>query len=60
MMIEICLDVANHIISGKGYRRPLGYADHFTVLKENGVLNSRLCGPLEKMARLVRRFFPFD
>jgi uncharacterized protein YutE (UPF0331/DUF86 family) len=51
MMIEICLDVANHIISGKGFRRPLGYADHFTVLKEHGVLNSRLCARLEKMAR---------
>jgi uncharacterized protein YutE (UPF0331/DUF86 family) len=51
MMIEICLDVANHIISGKGYRRPLSYADHFTVLKEHGILNERLCARLEKMAR---------
>ena len=51
MMIEICLDVANHIISGEGYRRPLGYADHFTVLMENGALNVRLSARLEKMAR---------
>jgi uncharacterized protein YutE (UPF0331/DUF86 family) len=51
MMIEICLDVANHIISGKGCRRPLGYADHFTVLNEHGILNPRLCARLEKMAR---------
>jgi uncharacterized protein YutE (UPF0331/DUF86 family) len=51
LMIEICLDVANHIISGRGYRRPIGYADHFTVLRETGVLSARLAARLEKMAR---------
>lgn len=51
MMVEICLDVANHLISDKGYRRPVGYADHFTVLHENGVLGSRLTARMEKMAK---------
>lgn len=51
MMVEICLDVANHLISDKGYRRPVGYADHFTVLHENGVLSSRLTARMEKMAK---------
>ena len=51
MMVEICLDVANHVISDKGYRRPVGYADHFTVLRENGVLNARLTARMAKMAK---------
>jgi uncharacterized protein YutE (UPF0331/DUF86 family) len=51
MMVEICLDVANHVISDKGYRRPVGYADHFTVLRENGVLSARLTARLVKMAK---------
>jgi len=37
MMVETCLDVANHIISDKGYRRSVGYADHFTVPPEPAV-----------------------
>jgi uncharacterized protein YutE (UPF0331/DUF86 family) len=51
MMVEICLDVANHIISDKGYRRPVGYADHFTVLRENRILSARLAAHMEKMAK---------
>jgi uncharacterized protein YutE (UPF0331/DUF86 family) len=51
MMVEICLDVANHIISDRGYRRPVGYADHFTVLRENGVLSARLAARMVKMAK---------
>ena len=51
MMVEICLDVANHIISDKGYRRPVGYADHFTVLRETGLLNARLSARMMKMAK---------
>lgn len=51
MMVEICLDVANHVISDKGYRRPVGYADHFTVLHENKVLSGRLSARMEKMAK---------
>jgi len=38
MMIEICTDVAGHIISDKGYRVPATYADTFRVLYENDML----------------------
>jgi uncharacterized protein YutE (UPF0331/DUF86 family) len=51
MMIEICLDIANHIISDRRYRRPVGYSDHFTVLRENGILNARLALRMAKMAK---------
>ena len=51
MMIEICLDVANHYISDMRFRRPVGYADHFMVLRENGILNARLAARMMKMAK---------
>jgi len=51
MMIEACLDISNHIISGKGYRRPQSYSDFFRVLHENQVLPSRLTDRMEKMAK---------
>jgi uncharacterized protein YutE (UPF0331/DUF86 family) len=31
MAIEVCLDIAGHIISDKGYRIPTSYADTFRV-----------------------------
>ncbi|NCO60278.1 MAG: antitoxin [Deltaproteobacteria bacterium CG_4_8_14_3_um_filter_51_11] len=51
MMIEICLDVANHIISDKGCRRPVGYSDHFEVLRENAILDAGLASRMMKMAK---------
>ena len=51
MAIEVCLDVAGHIISEKGYRIPNSYADTFRVLFENRVIDERLLAVLEKMAR---------
>jgi len=51
MMIEICVDVAGHIISDKGYRVPTTYADSFRVLYENGVLNKKLFETMGKMAK---------
>jgi len=51
MMIEICTDVAGHIISDKGYRVPATYADTFRVLHENGVLNKDLFETMDKIAK---------
>jgi uncharacterized protein YutE (UPF0331/DUF86 family) len=51
MMIETCADVAGHIISDKGYRVPVTYADTFRVLHENGLLNKELFETMEKMAK---------
>ena len=51
MAIEVCLDVAGHIISDKGYRIPNSYADTFAVLFENRVIDEKLLSALEKMAR---------
>jgi len=51
MAIEVCLDIAGHIISDEGYRVPNSYADTFSVLFENQVIDGRLLSALEKMAR---------
>jgi uncharacterized protein YutE (UPF0331/DUF86 family) len=51
MMIEICADIAGHIISDKGYRVPATYADTFRVLYENGILSKELFETMEKIAK---------
>lgn len=51
IMIELCVDIANHIISDKRYRVPVSYADTFKVLKEEGILQGELSEVMEKMAR---------
>jgi uncharacterized protein YutE (UPF0331/DUF86 family) len=51
MMIETCVDVAGHIVSDEGFRIPKSYADTFTVLHENGILDDRLHLSLKKMSQ---------
>ena len=51
ILIEVCIDIANHIISDKRMRLPTGYADTFQVLMENRVIGKDLFGSLDKMAR---------
>lgn len=51
IMIEICADIANHIISDKGYRTPKSYADTFKVLHEEGILGKDIFKIMEDMAR---------
>jgi uncharacterized protein YutE (UPF0331/DUF86 family) len=51
MMIEMCVDVAGHIISDKAFRTPTSYSDTFKVLHENGVLPTSLFARMEKMAK---------
>jgi uncharacterized protein YutE (UPF0331/DUF86 family) len=51
MLIELCIDIANHIISDEGLRLPSGYADTFTVLMEKKVINRNLFKTMDKMAK---------
>jgi len=51
ILIEACVDIANHIISDQEMRLPTGYADTFKVLMENKVVGKNLSRTLEKMAR---------
>jgi uncharacterized protein YutE (UPF0331/DUF86 family) len=51
IMIEICVDIASHIIADSGHRTPTIYADTFQVLNENGVISDGLLANLDKMVK---------
>ncbi len=51
MMIESCVDIANHIVSSRRMRSPTSYADTFQVLKENAVIDDSAFLSMEKMAK---------
>jgi len=51
ILIETCVDIANHIISDQGMRLPTGYADAFEVLKKAKVIAKKLGETMERMAK---------
>jgi len=51
MMIELCVDICNHIIADKKLRTPTSYADSFRVLWESRLLPEPLLEAMDKMAR---------
>lgn len=63
-IMEACVDIANYIISVKGFRRAEEYSEMFKVLKEEGVIAKELATKLEDMARfrnlLVHRYGEID
>lgn len=52
---QICIDLANHVISSEGWRVPADYRDAFSVLEENGVVAGDLAGRLRALAGLRNR-----
>lgn len=64
IMIEICADIANHIIADKGYRVPKSYADTFRVLYEKGIIEEKIFKIMENMAKfrniVVHRYDKVD
>lgn len=63
-IIEACIDIANYIISVKGFRRAEEFSEMFKVLKEEEVIGKELATRLEDMARfrnlLVHRYGEVD
>jgi uncharacterized protein YutE (UPF0331/DUF86 family) len=63
-IMEACVDIANYIISVKGFRRAEEYSEMFKVLKEEGVIAKELATKLEDMARfrnlLLHRYGEVD
>jgi len=51
ILIELCIDIANHLISDKGMSLPTSYADTFKVLTENRIISKNLFKTMEKMAK---------
>lgn len=50
MMVEICADIAGHIIAQEGLRVPASVADSFRSLAEGGALPAELLPRMERMA----------
>ena len=51
MAIEVCLDIAAHIIADRGLRVPATHAEVFEVLTEAGLLDPALRDPMVRMSR---------
>ena len=51
IMIELCIDIAGHIISDRKLRVPVSYADTFTSLVEAGLITPQISEVMEKMAK---------
>ena len=50
IIIEACIDVAQHIISDEGFREPSSYRDTIAVLAEHGVLRKEDLERFENIA----------
>jgi uncharacterized protein YutE (UPF0331/DUF86 family) len=50
IMIEACIDIAQHIISDEQLREPANYRDTFVVLSEKGILDADDLTRFENMA----------
>ena len=50
IMIEACMDIAQHIISDEQFREPANYRDTFAVLAENGIITANDLEKFENMA----------
>jgi len=49
--IESCIDIAHHIISSEGLRRPTDFTDAFRVLVESKVVPNEFFSKLENMTK---------
>lgn len=47
---QICIDLAAHVIASEGYRVPATYADSFTVLREESVIDEQVAARLRGLA----------
>ena len=50
ILIEACIDIAQHIISDEKFREPANYRDTFVVLAENGIIQTVDLEKFENMA----------
>lgn len=53
--IESCIDVANHLIARLGLRPPETYADSFTVLAENDIIDQDFASTGRRMVKMRNR-----
>ena len=64
LMIEVCADIANHIIAEKQLTVPTGYAHAFEVLGQAGLLSRELTAMMANVAKfrniLVHQYTRID
>jgi uncharacterized protein YutE (UPF0331/DUF86 family) len=53
--VQVCIDIANHVISSEGWRTPRDFRDAFTVLEEQGVIEHPLADRMRALAGLRNR-----
>lgn len=58
--IGACIDIGNHIIAVKGFRRPVDYKDVFMIMEGERIVDKPLSSKLQEMAKfrnlLVNRY----
>ena len=63
-IVEACIDIANYVISAKGFSRAESYSEMFSILGREGILEGDLADRLQDMARfrnlLVHRYAEVD
>ncbi|CAN5227756.1 hypothetical protein BH23ACT9_BH23ACT9_27710 [soil metagenome] len=47
---QACIDLAGHVIASEGFRTPADYADSFTVLADEGVIDESIAARLRGLA----------
>lgn len=64
LAIEVCVDIANHVIADRALRVPTTYAEAFEVLGEAGLLKAPLRDAMVRIARfrniLVHEYAEID
>ena len=64
LMIEICLDISNHIIADKKLLVPTSYANTFEILQQAGLISQQLMEIAANMAKfrniLVHQYADVD
>ena len=50
VLIEACIDIAQHIVSDQKFREPANYRDTFVVLAENNIIQPKDLEQFENMA----------
>lgn len=62
--IEACIDISNHIIATRGFRRPMDYKDIFLIMMEQDILDKTLSQKMQEMAKfrnvLVHRYINIE
>lgn len=53
--IQICLDLANHLIADAGWQTVTEFRDAFTRLEDHGVIDAELAGRLRAMVGMRNR-----